>query len=133
MPHQGAGSGDGAWHARAEEIGLQAEPENDLVLRTLVPGDRTGGTLSATWVRLEGQHRRLRNVRTHRTYYVVTGSFVFAVGDAPPVRIPAGDALVLPPGVVYDLRGRGTYLVLNSPGFRPGDDEYVDGPPAQRT
>lgn len=75
-------------------------------------------------------HRRLRSHRTTRTYLVLTGTFTFTVEDQAVRTVPTGDVLVLPPGTAYGLAGRGSYLVLNTPAFAHGDDEYLDGAPA---
>jgi len=110
---------------RGAELDLIAEPQNDLVLRTLVSASPTGSEVSVTWVQLDGRHRRLRSVRTTRIYYVLEGSFVFEVNSDRPVTVGKADLLVLKPGAEYALSGSGAYLVINAPAYQDGDDVYV--------
>lgn len=109
------------------------ERDNGLRLRALVTGKHSHDALSLTEVTLEGEHRRLRSRRTTRTYYVLEGAFSFAVEQDPVLPVQAGEVLILSPGTAYGFAGRGRYLVLNTPAFQDGDDEYLDGEPAQRT
>ena len=97
------------------------EPSNDLVMRKLVEG----GDLSATWVRIAGEHRPLRTDSSTRLYHVVEGGGWFSLGDER-FEITAGDLVVVPRGTPYALGGELIYLVLNAPAFREGDDIYVD-------
>jgi mannose-6-phosphate isomerase-like protein (cupin superfamily) len=100
------------------------EPSNALVMRRLVDGVTGGGDLSVTWVRIAGRHRRLRTDRSTRVYYVLEGEGRFTLGDEPAAAVRTGDVVVVPRGVPYDLDGELTYLVVNGPAFRAGDDLY---------
>jgi len=97
------------------------EPSNDLVMKKLV----SGGDLSVTWVRIDGAHRRLRTDASTRLYYVVDGDGWFVLGDEPQFEVRTGDVVVVPRGTPYALGGTLTYLVINGPAFREGDDVYV--------
>jgi quercetin dioxygenase-like cupin family protein len=119
-------------HVSPVDVERVLEPENGLSMRALVTGRHSGDALSLTEVELDGVHRRLRSRRTTRTYYVLEGSFDFQVERAPGVLVRAGEALVLAAGTAYGLAGRGRYLVLNTPAFRDGDDEYLDGAPSEQ-
>ena len=118
---------------RPGDVVVVHEPDNGLSMRALVTGEHSHEALSLTEVALDGAHRRLRSRRTTRTYYVLEGAFSFTVEQEPARRVEAGQVLVLAPGTAYDLAGSGRYLVLNTPAFRDGDDEYLDGEPPQRT
>lgn len=112
----------------SQDAPMRSESENDLVLRSLVTARATADALSATWVRIDGSHRRLRNRRTSRIYYLISGSLHFDVSEAGStyrVALVAGEVLILEPGTEYSLTGAAEYLVLNAPAFREGDDEYV--------
>ena len=106
---------------RPDDIQAIDEPSNDLVMRPLV----AGGDVSMTWVRIDGTHRRLRTDSSTRVYYVVDGAGWFELGDEPRFDIRTGDVVLVPRGTPYALGGELTYLVINGPAFRPGDDEYV--------
>jgi mannose-6-phosphate isomerase-like protein (cupin superfamily) len=107
---------------------VRAEPDNDLLLRQLVTAAASGGDVSVTWVQLAGRHRRLRTARSSRVYVVLTGSVTMQLADEDPEQVDAGRLLVVPRGVPYELSGTGTYLVINSPAFADGDDDYLDAP-----
>lgn len=102
-------------------------------MRQILTGLESGGSMSLTWVQLEGMHRRLRVRRSRRVYYILSGTFTFQVEGATAVDVSADDVLLLEPGATYRFEGRGNYLVLNTPAFAPGDDEYKDEERAQRT
>jgi mannose-6-phosphate isomerase-like protein (cupin superfamily) len=110
---------------RLDAVPEIAEPSNDLVMRRLVDATSGEGNLSVTWVRLAGQHRRLRTDHSTRLYYVVEGDGWFALGEEPEVAIHAGDVVVVPRGTPYALGGELTYLVINGPAFAAGDDMYL--------
>jgi mannose-6-phosphate isomerase-like protein (cupin superfamily) len=101
-------------------------PEDALVMRAIVRRPEHGADLSVTRVRLEGRHRRLRTDRSTRVYHVVDGEATFVLGDGDPFAIGAGDTVVVPRGVFYELWGAITYLVINGPAFAEGDDVYED-------
>jgi mannose-6-phosphate isomerase-like protein (cupin superfamily) len=109
---------------RLDDVPEIAEPSNDLVMRRLVDSTNGEGNLSVTWVRLAGRHRRLRTDHSTRLYYVVEGDGWFVLGEKPEVAIHVGDVVVVPRGTTYALGGELTYLVVNGPGFAPGDDIY---------
>ena len=46
--------------------------------------------------------------------------------DADVREVGAGDVVVIPRSTPYHLDGTLTYLVLNQPGFREGDDHYLE-------
>ena len=118
---------------RPADVPTVHEPANGLSMRPLVDARTADAGLSLTEVSLEGVHRRLRSRRTTRTYYVLEGGFAFEVEQEPARHVLAGEVLVLPRGTAYGFTGRGRYLVLNTPAFEDGDDEYLDSAPGQRT
>jgi mannose-6-phosphate isomerase-like protein (cupin superfamily) len=111
---------------RVADVPALSQPDNELVLRALVGGQDTRGDLSVSWVQLSGRHRRLRTTRSTRVYLVLTGAVTMRLGEDAPQLLAAGQLLVVSAGMPYELSGIGTYLVINAPAFRPGDDEYVD-------
>ena len=111
---------------RLHEVPETLEPENHVVARPLVSADAHGPDISVTWIRLTGRHRRLRTDGSTRVYHVLDGSATFQIGDAPAQTVEAGDTLVVPRGTPYEFDGEMTYLVMNGPAFRDGDDVYGD-------
>lgn len=110
---------------RLGEVDELAEPENACLLRRLVRTDRDGPDLSMTWVKLDGTHPRLSTTSSTRVYYVLSGEGTFSVGDDPPVDVRADDVVVVPRGVEYGYSGSLTALIVNAPGYRPGDDAFA--------
>jgi mannose-6-phosphate isomerase-like protein (cupin superfamily) len=111
-------------HRRFEAARLVSEPANDLELRSLLSVADGGPDLSITWVRIDGHHQRLRTDASTRIYIVISGHGTIAVGEEA-FEVEAGDVVVIPPSSPYHLDGDMTYLVLNQPGFRAGDDLYL--------
>lgn len=109
---------------RLHDVQPIAEPSNDLLLRTLLRTDDSAADLSITWVRLEGHHQRLRTDAGTRVYVITDGAGRAQLGADAPVDLGAGDLLVIDAGTPYELWGPMTYLVINQPGFRDGDDIY---------
>jgi hypothetical protein len=112
-------------HRRLEDLPLIPEPANDVEMRMLLRADDSPADLSITWVRIDGHHQRLRTDASTRLYQVLDGTGTITVGDEELV-VAAGDLVVIPPSTPYHLDGTLTYLVLNQPGFRAGDDLYLD-------
>jgi mannose-6-phosphate isomerase-like protein (cupin superfamily) len=113
-------------HVSFDRLPVVEEPANELVLRTLLRHDDSDADLSLTWVQLQGRHRRLRTDRSTRVYVVLAGRGTIRVDGEPPAHVAPGDTVVVPRGRAYDLEGPMTYLVGNQPGFRDGDDEYLE-------
>ena len=107
------------------EAELINEASNSAVVRPLVRAGEAGSSVSVTWVSLDGRHRQLASRRSARIYYVLSGNLTFVVNDGEPGTFGAGELLVIPKGSQYRLEGTGTYLVLNTPAFEVGDDEYT--------
>lgn len=112
-------------HRRFHDAESTAEPDNDLQLRSLLAVEDGAVDLSITWVRIDGRHQRLRTDASTRIYVVIAGRGTVTVGEEP-LAVDTGDVVVIPPGRPYHLQGDMTYLVLNHPGFREGDDLYLD-------
>jgi mannose-6-phosphate isomerase-like protein (cupin superfamily) len=102
------------------------EPTNSAVVRPLIRASEGPSSVSVTWVSLDGRHRQLASRRSARLYYVLSGALTFVVGGEDPEILEAGGLLVVPKGMQYHLEGTGTYLVLNTPAFEAGDDEYTE-------
>lgn len=119
-------SASAALHRRLADVPAVAEPDNALELWPLLAHADSEADLSITRVRLEGHHRRLRTDASTRIYAIVEGGGTVTVGDDRPRPVADGDVVVIPRGVPYHLDGPLTYLVLNVPGFRDGDDVYLE-------
>lgn len=105
-----------------------AEPSNALVLRSMLTATDSPANLSITHVRLEGHHRRLRTDASDRIYVTLEGGGSITIGHDAPISLETGDVVVIPRGEPYHLDGPLVYLVMNVPGFRDGDDVYLEGP-----
>ena len=102
------------------------EPDNSARVHPLVRVEEGASSTSVTWVSLDGRHRELATHRSARLYYVLQGEISFVLRGGRPVRIGADELLVIPRGCPYWFEGSATYLVLNTPAFEEGDDEYSD-------
>lgn len=114
-------------HRRASQVAVVEEPSNDLELRALLAAGECAAALSITSVRIDGHHRRLRSEAGTRIYLVQDGSGVITVAYQA-IEVAAGDLVVIPRGTPYHLDGTMEYLVINQPGFRAGDDQYLEEP-----
>lgn len=112
-------------HRRLTATELVREPENGLELRALLRAADSDADVSVTWVRIDGEHQRLRTDASTRLYIVLEGAGSITIWDEV-VEVESGDLVVVPKGAPYHLAGAMTYLVLNQPGFRDGDDLYLD-------
>jgi mannose-6-phosphate isomerase-like protein (cupin superfamily) len=101
------------------------EPANAAHVRPVVRFSEGSSSTSVSWVSIDGRHRPLSSRRSARCYYVLTGDLTFVLASGRPLSVRANDALVIPRGCVYEFEGTATYLVMNTPAFEPGDDEYV--------
>jgi hypothetical protein len=101
------------------------EPENNLILKTLLNSIKSDGAISVTEVEISGEHRRLRTNSILRTYYLVSGSLEFTIDGEPGINMQSGDVLTLKEGCEYSLKGNAKYLVINTPAFKDGDDTYL--------
>jgi mannose-6-phosphate isomerase-like protein (cupin superfamily) len=118
----------GAQHARFAVGERLEELENAARVQPIVRFSEGCSSTSVTWVSIDGRHRRLSSSRSARCYYVLSGELAFVLGSSPPVHVQAGDALVVPRGCAYGFEGSATYLVMNTPAFEPGDDDYAEAP-----
>lgn len=119
----------GAYKTSVESAEVIDEPSNSATVRPLARADEGSSSVSMTWVALDGQHQELASGRSTRIYYVLSGVFTFVLDGGQPVPLVAGEVLVIPRGCRYSFEGTGTYLVLNTPAFQPGDDEYTEPSP----
>jgi hypothetical protein len=109
---------------RRDEIAPIVESSNYARVYPLARVAEGSSSASATWVEIDGRHRRLSSTRSTRLYVVVTGDLTFHLEQEGPLRLTAGDALEIPRHCAYDLEGTATYLVINTPAFEEGDDVY---------
>jgi mannose-6-phosphate isomerase-like protein (cupin superfamily) len=114
------------FHRRSADVAAIEEPSNALALWPLLRHGDTEADLSITRVRLDGHHRRLRTDTSARVYFVIEGGGTMTIGDDAPSPVADGDVVVVPRGMAYHLDGPLTYLVLNTPAFREGDDVYLE-------
>ncbi len=119
----------GAYRTSVESAEVIEEPSNSATVRPLARTDEGSSSLSMTWVSLDGPHRELASGRSTRVYYVLSGALAFVLDGGQPMTLAADEVLVIPRGCRYSLEGTGTYLVLNTPAFQPGDDEYTEPSP----
>jgi mannose-6-phosphate isomerase-like protein (cupin superfamily) len=112
-------------HIKFDEQPPIGEPGHPLVMRRLVDRERHGDAMSITWIQIWGEHRRLRTDASQRAYVILNGSGRFQWGEEEPVTAGAGDVVLIPRGVDYELSGWFTYLVINAPAFADGDDIYA--------
>jgi mannose-6-phosphate isomerase-like protein (cupin superfamily) len=101
------------------------EPDNQLVLHTLLRSTDFSEKVSASFVHIQGLHRPLITHSELRIYLVVSGSIDFLLNATERVSLTKGDALTINAGTLYQLEGEGEYYVLNVPGFQDGDDVYL--------
>jgi mannose-6-phosphate isomerase-like protein (cupin superfamily) len=113
-----------ARHVKAPLVEEVREENNHLTLRKLVNTVDDGPDLSVTWVKIDGEHGALSTKASTRVYYILQGEFVFRIDDQEDLRATEGDAITICRECIYSFIGKGSYLVINGPGFQEGDDKY---------
>jgi ethanolamine utilization protein EutQ (cupin superfamily) len=111
-------------HVQASRVDVVREENNHLTLRKLVNTVDDGPDLSVTWVEIDGEHRALSTDASTRVYYILDGELVFLLNDGENLTAMEGDVVTIYRGCIYSFNGKGSYLVINGPGFRDGDDKY---------
>lgn len=102
-----------------------SELSNHLMLKQIISNKDLNGSVSMTWVKIDGQHQSLRTHSKLRVYFIISGNFEFKIDSEHSFQLEKYDVLTLEVGSTYSLMGTGEYLVLNSPAFKDGDDEYL--------
>jgi|BEDMetMinimDraft_2_1075160.scaffolds.fasta_scaffold00349_6 mannose-6-phosphate isomerase-like protein (cupin superfamily) len=102
-----------------------SQPDNFLEMRRLITGEDSNGDISITWVDIKGDHKKLYTMRSMRIYYVATGTLEFEDENGERVLAEENDLVVIPKGTPYRFCGEATYLVINVPAYREGDDVYL--------
>lgn len=81
-----------------------------------------------TWVTLHGRHAPVSSSRSSRLYFVLSGEIAVGIEGGEKFTLTAEQGAVIAKGQTYVLEGAGTYLVVNTPAFEPGDDVYSATP-----
>ena len=100
---------------RAAEQPLLDGAKSPLVSRRLLTRDNYTGSVSMTWIQLNGAHARQNSGTGDRFYYILSGAARFSIGDEPPETAGAGDIVCPPKNVDYVFEGDITYLYVNAP------------------
>lgn len=116
----------GFYHRQVAAVEAIDEQANHALVRPLAQIREAGSSVSVTWVELTGRHRVLSSRSSARLYYVLTGELTFTLPGGSPTAVRSGELFVIPKGCKYGFAGTGTYLVINTPAFQPGDDEYAE-------
>jgi hypothetical protein len=117
---------NGAGLVRASSGESIDEPDNAAAVWPLGRFVEDLSSVSVTRVAIDGRHRTLASKRSVRLYFVLSGELTFFLGDRGPTAVASGDLLSIPRGCSYSLEGRAEYLVINTPAFEAGDDEYFE-------
>lgn len=111
---------------RVSEVPEVPLPAQHLTMRRLAGRDQHGPDISVTWVQIDGRHRKMRSDHTTRVYYFLDGTGEFKLGDGQPFGVAKDDMVVIPKGTPYEFTGTLTYLVMNGPAFKQGDDVVME-------
>ena len=117
---------DGARLVRAGSTIPIEEPSNCALVRPVASVDEGDSSMSVTEVSISGRHRALSSRRSARLYYLLIGELSFVLDGGEPITISSGDSVIIPRACTYSLEGHATYLVLNTPAFENGDDNYFE-------
>lgn len=109
-----------------EDIQWSPEPDNNLSYKQLITSKIHGPDISVTLVDIDGEHLELRTDSSSRLYVIYEGEFTFTI-EGSTFAAKEEDVILISRGEIYSFRGKGRYLVINSPAFKSGDDIYSDG------
>lgn len=112
---------------KAQELPEISEAGYPLVMKRVIHRGRHGDSISVTWVKIWGHHKKMVCDVSDRAYYIIEGAGRFQVGeDTEWGNVSAGDYVFIPRGVPYVFDGHMTYLVMNGPAFLPGSDRVLE-------
>ena len=109
-----------------ETIQCSPEPDNNLTYKQLITSKIHGPDISVTLVDIDGEHLELRTDSSSRLYVIYEGEFTFTI-EGSAFAVKEEDVVLISRGETYSFKGKGRYLVINSPAFKSGDDIYSDG------
>ncbi len=109
-----------------EDIRWSPEPENNLSYKQLITSKIHGPDISVTLVDIDGEHLELRTDSSSRLYVIYEGEFTFTI-ECSTFAAKEEDVILISRGEIYSFKGKGRYLVINSPSLNSGDDIYSDG------
>lgn len=74
---------------------------------------------------LDGNHPYMKNIKSNRTYYLITGdaSFYF---ENEIINIFAGEMITIPKDTKYAFIGKFDAILVDCPAFNPADDVIYD-------
>ncbi len=101
------------------------EGRNNLIMKKMLSAEDSEDSVSVVWVKIDGKHLLLKTHSKMRLYFILEGSFTFIVDEGREVLLSKNDLLTLPQSTIYSFWGVGEYLVMNTPAFKDGDDEYI--------
>lgn len=86
--------------------------------------DESLKNVSVSRVKVSGENKKVRNLKSDLFYYVIEGSGVFSLNDER-YEVEAGDLVFIPKGVAYQDSGELTFLVIYHPKFSRDDVEVL--------
>lgn len=70
---------------------------------------------------LNGKHPLMKNIKSNRTYYFISGSATFNV-NGEVINVKAEDVLVIPKNTLYSFEGEFDAILVSCPAFDPKYD-----------
>lgn len=70
---------------------------------------------------LNGKHPLMKNKKSNRTYYLITGNATFTFEEET-IDIKGGEMLTIPKDTKYSFKGEFDALLVDCPAFDPNDD-----------
>lgn len=74
---------------------------------------------------LDGKHPFMKNMKSNRTYYLMSGSGTF-VFENETIYLQEGEILTIPKDTKYAFKGKFDALLVDCPAFNPDDDVIYD-------
>ena len=81
--------------------------------------------MSCAHISVNGIHGRIKNKKSNRLYFVISGSGEFDANGRK-LKVGAGDVVLIAKNTPYNYKGRMKLLLVDSPAFNPNDDVELE-------
>lgn len=100
------------------------EVEKGYIVDNFLSKDENMG-YSIVRTHLNGTHPFMKNIRSNRTYYLLSGNATF-IFDDDIIDIKFGEMITIPKDTKYSFKGVFDAILVDCPAFNPNDDVIYD-------
>ncbi len=81
--------------------------------------------MSCAYINVGGRHGKIKNIKSDRLYFVISGNGKFIVNDKS-MDVKKTDAILIPKSTPYDYKGRMKLFLIDCPAFDPKADIKIE-------